>query len=97
MRDELNDMKDVLLGRVPPPVDTGISTLMEVAEAYHARAREMEMHLHQAETEGHVMRGSRPYRFRTGELRDFIELVSKTIDLGSRRITAAQLEQQMKG
>ena len=90
-------MKDVLLGRTPPPIDTGISTLMEIAEAYHARAKEMEMHLHEAETEGHVIRGSRPYKFRTGELRDFTELVSKTIDLGSRRITAAQLEVQMRG
>lgn len=97
MRDELKTMKDVLLGRIPPPVDTGISTLMEVAEAFHARAKDMEMHLHEAEADGHVLRGSKHYKFRTGELRDFIELVAKTIELGSRRITATQLEMQMRG
>lgn len=97
MRDELDSMKDVLLGRVTPPVDTGISTLMEVAEAFHARAKEMEMHLHRAEADGHVLRGTKHYRFRTGELRSFIELVAKTMELGSRRITATQLEMEMRG
>lgn len=97
MRAELATMKDVLLGRSSPPIDTGISTLMEIAEAYHARAKEMAMHLHEAEAEGHVVRGSQHYKFRTGELRDFTELVARTIELGSRRITAAQLEEQMRG
>lgn len=97
MRDELDIMKDVLLGRVAPPVDTGISTMMEVAEAFHARAKEMEMHLHRAEADGHVLRGSKHYRFRTGELRSFIELVAKTIDLGSRRITTLQIELEHRG
>ena len=97
MKSELEDMTDVLLGRELPPIDTGISTLMEVAEAFHSRAKEMEMHLHNAEAEGHVTRGSGAYKFRTGMLRDFIEMTSKTIELGSRRITATQIELQHRG
>lgn len=92
MRIELKDMTDVLLGREEPPIDIGVSTLMEVAEAYHARAREMEMLLSQAESDGYVVKGSKHYHFRTGELRAFIELVRKSIELGSRRITVAQME-----
>jgi hypothetical protein len=60
---------------------------MECAEAFHARAKEMEMELLELEAEGAVPRGSRPYKFRTGYLRSFIELTSKTIELGSRRLT----------
>lgn len=96
MRQELKDMTDVLLGRVPPPVDTGVSTLMEVAEAYHARAREMEQHLHEAEADGYVLRGDKRYRFRTGQLRSFIEMTRLAVDLGSRRITVAKIEYDMR-
>jgi hypothetical protein len=32
------------------------------------------------------------YKFRTGKLRSFIEAASKTIDLGSRRVTNAQYQ-----
>lgn len=91
MKAELQEYTDVLLGRKSAPVDSGVSTLMEVAEAYHARAREMEMQIRQAEIEGLVLKGSRHYHFRTGPLRSFIELSSKSIDLGSRRITMEQL------
>jgi hypothetical protein len=97
LHEELRDMNDVLLGRAPPPIDTGISTLMEVAEAYHARAREMEQYLHHAEAEGTVLRGSRQYKFRTGELRSFIELARSAMDMGSRRITTLQMELQERG
>lgn len=90
-------MTNVLLGREDPPFDVGVMTMMEVAEAFHARASEMEMELHQLEADGTVLRGSRPYKFRTGQLRTFIEMVRKTIDLGSRRITAAQMEWEQSG
>lgn len=96
MKNEVKDMTDILLGRTPAPIDKGPSTLMEVAEAYHARAREMSMLLKDAEAEGHILRGSAAYRFRTGMLRDFIELVSRTVDLGSRRITVALAEANLK-
>lgn len=96
LRVELQDMVDVLLGRQPPPIDTGVSTLMEVAEAYHARAREIEMLLCQGEADGSILKGSKHYHFRTGELRAFIELVRKSIDLGSRRVTMAQMEASLR-
>lgn len=94
---ELKDMMDVLLGREEPPVDTGISTLMEVAEAYHARAKEMEAMIHEWEREGVVAKGSSMYRFRTGQLRSFIELAKGSMDLGSRRVTALKTELEMEG
>lgn len=92
MREEVRQMTDVLVGREAPPMDSGVSTLMEVAEAYHARAREMESMIHEAEADGFVTRGSKIYRFRTGQLRSFIELAKGAIDMGSRRITVAQME-----
>lgn len=88
---ELQEMKDVLLGRTEPPVHHGLLTLMEIADAYFARASEMSMRLLQLEREGHVMRGSKPYKFRTGELRVFMEMAKRAADLGSRRITYASL------
>lgn len=90
MTEELSEYVDILLARVDPPIDKGVMTLMELAEAYHARAKEMEMELHEAERMGAVLKGSGPYRFRTGKLRSFIELTKETIDLGSRRVTHAQ-------
>lgn len=87
-------MMDVLLGRVPPPVDLGVSTLMEVADAYFARASEIEMLIHQLEREGKVLRGTALYKFRTGELRTFQEVAKRAADLGSRRITMEQLRMQ---
>jgi hypothetical protein len=97
LKDELHEYRDVLLGRVPPPVDRGILTLMEVAEAYHARAKDIEMELLDLEAEGAVLKDSAPYKFRVGQLRKFIELVSKIIELGSRRVTYARLESEGMG
>lgn len=90
MSQELSGYTDVLLGRALPPVDVGVMTLMEIAEAYHARAREMEMEILEAERMGAVLPKSGPYKFRTGKLRSFIEMTKETIDLGSRRVTYAQ-------
>lgn len=87
MKSELMDYTDMLLGRVEPPFDHGILTLMELAEAAHARAREMEMDLLDKESQGVILKGTLPYHFRTGMLRSFIELTKRTIDLGSRRVT----------
>jgi hypothetical protein len=94
--DELEDMRDVLLGHEPSPVDRGILTLMEVADAYYGRAREIEQMILRAEADGQVTKGSRTYRFRTGELRAFIEMCAHAAELGSRRLTAAKLEYEMR-
>lgn len=87
MKSELADYWDILLGREDPPFDHGIMTMMEFAEAVHARGREMEAHLLDLEAEGVVLKGSMAYKFRTGSLRSFIEATKRTIDLGSRRVT----------
>jgi hypothetical protein len=92
MRKELDDYVAVLLGRIDPPIDNGVSTLMEVSEAFHARAREMEMMLWRAETDGTILKGSKHARFRTTELRSFLELTKRTIEVGNRLITL-ELEQ----
>lgn len=99
MVEELQDMTDVLLGRIEPPIDAGHLTLMEVADAYFARASEMTMLLQKAEREGTITKGSSHYRFRTGELRTFLELARRASELGSRRLTEEQLvwEMQMHG
>lgn len=96
MSAELLGYTHVLLGRVDPPIENGVMTLMEVANAYYSRALEIQMRLHEGERLGEVHRGSDLYRFRTGELRDFIELAKGAQDLGSRRLTAAQLEYQSR-
>ena len=91
MASEIQDMTDVLLGRVAPPIDAGHLTLMEVADAYYARAAELTMLLQRAEREGQVTKGSAHYKFRTGELRTFLEMAKRSADLGSRRLTHESL------
>lgn len=90
---ELQDYVDVLIGRVPPPEDFGELTLYELASVYYARAKEIEMVILRAQREGIVKTGSSMYRFRTGELRSFIELAHNACELGSRRVTYARMEQ----
>jgi hypothetical protein len=95
MEEELESYMDVLMGRVAPPVDAGHLTLMEVADAYFARACEMQYHILKAEREGAVFKGHSYYKFRTGELRTFLELTKRAADLGSRRLTQARLLHDM--
>ena len=89
LQEELQDMTDVLMGRVSPPVKLRDRTLalMEVADAYFARASEIKMHIHRLEREGRVLRGTPLYQFRTGELATFMEMSKRAADLGSRRLT----------
>ncbi len=89
---ELRDMADVLLGHKESPIDAGIMTLMELADAFHARAMDMTMQIQAKERRGSVVRGSAAYKFRTGELRSFTELAKRSSDLGSRRVTFASLQ-----
>jgi hypothetical protein len=95
--DEIHGYVDVILGRVESPIETvGYLGLAELATAYHARALEIEMLIHNAEREGVVIRGSQLYKFRTGELRSFIDLTKRAAELGSRRLTQEQLMYQMR-
>ena len=91
MNGELLDMVNILLGREDAPVNHGTLTLMEIADAYYARASEMTMLLQKAEREGTITRGSAHYKFRTVELRTFMEMAKRAADLGSRRLTEEQL------
>lgn len=88
---ELKEYTDILLGRVKPPIEHGVATLMEVSNAYFARACELDMLIHEGEREGDIFKGSDYYRFRTGELRTFLELTKRSFELGSRLVTIEQM------
>lgn len=88
---EIQGYMDVLLGRADSPIESPYLALAEVATAYYARAQEMDALIHHHEREGIILRGSPMYRFRTGELRAFIELSKRCAELGSRRLTQEQL------
>lgn len=91
LEEEFFSYVDVLLGRVEPPIDENLLTLMEVSNGYLSRAYEVEMLIHAAERNRDVLRGSPYSKFRTGELRSFIELARKAQELGSRRLTMAEM------
>jgi hypothetical protein len=95
LRNELDEYIEVLMGRIEPPIDNGEMTLMEYANAVYSRAMELTILLQRAESEGTVVKGSKYYKFRTGELRSFTELAARCIELGSRRVTKAQLDYSM--
>lgn len=88
---ELAEYTDILLGRVPAPIDHGIATLMEISNAYFARGCELDMLIHEGEREGDIFKGSDYYKFRTGELRSFLELTKRSFEMGSRLITVEQM------
>ena len=96
LEEEFFGYVDVLLGRQEPPIDAGVLTLMEVSNVYLSRGIEVEMMILAAERDKEIMR-SNPYsKFRTGELRSFIELAKKAQELGSRRLTNAEYEFNLK-
>lgn len=103
IRDELEDMRAVLLGHVESPIESGIMTLMEVAEAYFSRACDIEQQILRAQEEGRIVGGNTKtnlyHTLRTQELRSFKEMAKSAAELGSRRITAASLlaQQEMRG
>ena len=93
---EIEGMIDVLLSRVPAPIESPYLAMAEVATAYYARAQEIDARIHAGERRGEIVRGSAYYKFRTGELRSFIELSKKVAELGSRRLTQEQLLQSQR-
>lgn len=90
---ELEEMRDVLMGRKPSPV-RGILALMEVADAYFARACELEQLILEAVREGHITKSSAYQQIRTQEIRSFKELAKSAAELGSRRVTVEQMLQE---
>ena len=93
LHDELLGYANVILGRADPPLqlDGFYLDLMEVAAVYYARAKEIDMLIHWEEQNRRVIRGSPYYKFRTGQLRAFIEMAKMMADLGSRRLTQERL------
>lgn len=93
LHEELLGYVNVMLGRADPPlqVDGFYLDLMEVASAYYARAKEIDMLIHNEEQNRRVVRGSPYYKFRTGQLRSFIEMAKVMSDLGSRRLSQERL------
>lgn len=89
-------MIDVLKGHKPSPVDMGLITLHEVADAFYSRAAEITARIQYAELLGRVKRGSPEYKFRTGPLRTFMAMCQGASALGSRRITEAELRFEME-
>jgi hypothetical protein len=91
--DELQDMINVLLNRVNAPIDPDHPTaLMEIADAYYMRASELSFKIHRLERQGIVKRGDPLYKLRTGEINDFMEACKRSVETGSRRLSAVQLE-----
>lgn len=93
---EIHGYMDVLLGREESPIDSPYLNMLEVSTAYYCRAQEIDALIHAGEREGVIAKGSPYYRFRTGELRSFIELSRRCAELGSRRLTQEQLLHNQK-
>lgn len=93
IRDELEDMRDVLLGRcdVPESAPGGLIMLQEVADAYFGRACELEQLILAAQAEGHITKTSPYHQIRTQEIRSFKDMAKSAFELGSRRITYERL------
>jgi hypothetical protein len=93
LHDELLGYTEIILGRADPPTEINgfYLDLMEVAAAYYARAKEIDMLIHWEEQNRRVIRGSAYYKFRTGQLRSFIEMAKMMADLGSRRLSQEKL------
>lgn len=99
IKEELLGYTDILLGRVPSPIESPYLSLQEVATAFHSRAREIEMLIYMGEQEGAILRGSPLYKLRTGTLQSFIEMSKRLADLGSRRMSQEELlyRQRLEG
>ena len=100
IRDELQDMREVLLGHIDPPIEEGIMTMMEVADGYYARACDLEQQILRAQEEGRISGGNtksnKYHSLRTQEIRSFKEMAKNAFELGSRRVTAANIRVQQE-
>ena len=99
IREELESMRDVLLGRVDAPINKGVLTLQEISDAYFGRACELEQLILAAQAEGKIPKSSPYHGLRTQEIRSFKELTKSAAELGSRRLTYESLrwEQEKTG
>jgi hypothetical protein len=93
IRDELEDMRNVLLGRcdVPSGAPAGLIMLQEVADMFFGRACELEQLILEATAEGSISKTSPYHQIRTQEIRSFKDQAKSAFELGSRRITFERL------
>ena len=93
IRDELEDMRNVLLGRCDAPVGapSGLLMLQEVADMYFGRACEIEQLILEATAEGSIAKNSPYHQIRTQEIRSFKDQAKSAFELGSRRVTFERL------
>jgi len=91
LRAELDLYNNWMLKRIDLPNGDGIGSYHETAVAGYVRGQEMAQLILRMEADGTIVKGSALTKFRTGELRHFLEAASKAVDRGSREITAAQL------
>ncbi len=96
LHQEIDEYINVLMGHINPPISDGVDTLFEVSSTYLARAKEIEIKLLERERNGSIATGDELKKFRTGELRSFIELCKSAQNQGSRRITMALSELNLK-
>lgn len=90
--DELTGYAVDLARYYDPDIPIGATLdLLEVASAYLARAFDIERQLYQREQTHSLPRGCPEQRFRTGALESFIAQAKVCRDLGSRRLSFAQL------
>lgn len=89
---EVEQMFATLLDKIKNKDDNNILDLMETSSAYYTRAAEINARIHRLERELRIKRGDGLYKFRTGELADFMDACKRGIDLGSRRLTVKQYE-----
>ena len=90
--EELTIYAEHLATFVDPDVPVGNTLdLLEVSSAYLSRALDIERRLHQREQILGLPRGCDEQRFRTGALESFIAQAKVLRDLGSRRLSFAQL------
>lgn len=86
LAEEISKYYNVLLGREEVDSVHQYSYIIEVATAYYVRAKEIEGAIHKLERQLVVTKNSQYYKFRTGELRSFIEACSKMIAYGQAKI-----------
>ena len=96
LHQQIDEYINVLMGHINPPISDGVDTLFEVSSTYLARAKEIEIKLLERERNGSIATGDELKKFRTGELRSFIELCKSAQNQGSRRITMALSELNLK-
>lgn len=97
-RQEIDGYYAVFMGRIDLTEINRTTDLLEFATAVLARLNEMELLILRAENDMQTgfNRGSQFNRFRTGELRAAQDTARKMVELGSRRLSYAQMIEGMR-